>query len=78
MVIALSPFVDRVLTTCCAHPRARSPGELAASIVGVDIPILPAGPIEQALPLVRSGDGLVIATGSVFLAGAVRDLVGLR
>ena len=78
MVITLSPFIDRVYTTRCAHPRATSPGDLAASIIGVDVPVLPAGPIENALSLARTGKDLVIASGSVFLAGAVRDIVGVR
>ena len=78
VVVSLAPLVDRVLTTHCAHPRAASAGDLAALLVGVSVPVLPAGPVEQALELARAGDGLVIAAGSVFLAGAVRDLVGAR
>jgi len=38
--------------------------------------VLPAGPIEEALDVARSDGGLVIVAGSVFLAGAVRELVG--
>ncbi len=78
LVVALAPFVDRVLTTHCAHPRALSAGDLAERIVGVDVPVLPAGPVEDALPLARSRGDLVVASGSVFLVGAVRDLVGAR
>jgi dihydrofolate synthase/folylpolyglutamate synthase len=62
----LAPHVDRVLTTAGEHPRAMAPGDVAA------------GPIEQALPLARSGGGEVIAAGSIFLVGAVRDLLGIR
>jgi len=40
---------------------------------GVDV-----GPIEEALPRALDGGGLVIAAGSVFLAGAVRDILGAR
>lgn len=72
---ALKSTVDRVFTTQCRHPRARSPGELAEQLVGVGIPVLPAGTIEEALPAVRDGSALVIVAGSVFLAGAVRDIV---
>lgn len=78
VVVSLAPLVDRVLTTHCAHPRAASAGDLAAMLMGVSVPVLPAGPVEQALQLARSGEGLVIAAGSVFLVGAVRDLVGAR
>lgn len=78
VVVSLASGVDRVLTTHCAHPRARTAGDLAADLVDVDVPVLPAGPVEQALPLARSRGDLVVVAGSVFLAGAVRDLVGVR
>jgi dihydrofolate synthase/folylpolyglutamate synthase len=78
VVVSLAPCFDRVLTTHCAHPRAASAGDLAASLVGVDLPVLPAGSVEQALPLARARGDLVVVAGSVFLAGAVRDLLGAR
>ena len=78
VVVSLASCIDRVLTTHCAHPRAASAGDLAAELVGVDVPVLPAGSVEQALPIARSGEGMVIVAGSVFLAGAVRDLLGVR
>lgn len=77
MAVALEGVVDRVITTHCAHPRAVPAGQLAVSLVGVDLPVLPAGPIEDALPYARSGDGLVVVAGSIFLTGAVRELVGV-
>jgi dihydrofolate synthase/folylpolyglutamate synthase len=73
---ALRPMIDRVLTTSCAHPRAMMPGEVAERLVGLGVPVLPAGPIEDALPMAREGRGLVIVAGSLFLAGAARDLLG--
>lgn len=75
---ALRPCVDRVFTTHCSHPRACPAGELAAKLVGLGIPVLPAGGVEEALPMVRGGDTLVVVAGSVFLAGAVRDLLAAR
>lgn len=78
VVVSLAPLFDRLLTTHCAHPRAASAGDLAATLVGVSVPVLPAGPVEQALQVARAGGGLVVVAGSVFLAGAVRDLVGAR
>jgi dihydrofolate synthase/folylpolyglutamate synthase len=78
MVVALEGVVDRVITTRCAHPRALPAGSLAEALVGVAVPVLPAGPVEQALPLAQAGGGLVIAAGSIFLTGAVRELVGAR
>ena len=77
MVVILGPQVDRVWTTRCAHPRAREPGKLAGDVVGLEVPVLPAGPIEEALPSALAAGGLTIVAGSVFLAGAVRDLIGI-
>ena len=74
----LAPHVDRVLTTAGSHPRAMAPGDVAAALEGLSIPVMPAGPIEQALPLARARGGEVVAAGSIFLVGAVRDLLGIR
>ena len=76
MMGPLAGQVDRVLTTHCAHPRATPAGDLAQKLVDVRVPVLPAGPIEQALPMARQSGALVVVAGSVFLAGAVRELVG--
>lgn len=73
---ALAPLVDRILTTHCSHPRAMSAGLLATHLVDLSCAVLPAGPIEDALPVAREGKGPVMVAGSVFLAGAVRDLLG--
>ncbi len=74
----LAPQFDRVYTTACAHPKARSPGDVAAELEGLPIPVSPAGPLEEALPLARAEGGLVVVAGSLYLVGAVRDLVGIR
>ena len=37
--------------------------------------MLPAGAIEDALEMAMNKDGMVVVAGSVFLAGAVRELV---
>lgn len=82
MMGPLAAQVDRVFTTHCAHPRAMPAGDLAQKLVDVRLPVLPAGSIEDALTMALSEgagpDELVVVAGSVFLAGAVRDLVGLR
>ncbi|MDP2309027.1 MAG: folylpolyglutamate synthase/dihydrofolate synthase family protein [Pseudomonadota bacterium] len=75
---ALAPQVDRVYTTACAHPMARSPGDVAAQLEGLPVPVSPAGPLEEALPLAQADGGLVIVAGSLYLVGAVRDLAGIR
>lgn len=77
LVMALAPLFDRIVTTHCSHPRAESAGALAQRLVGVGVPVLPAGPVEAALPMVRA-EGPVVVAGSIFVVGAVRDLVGLR
>ncbi len=78
MVVQLAPHFDRVMTTQCSHPRAAEAGEIARQLIDVDMPVLPAGPIEQAISLARDGRSLVVAAGSIFLAGAVRDLLGAQ
>lgn len=72
----LAPQFGRILTTHCAHDRARKAGELAQDLVDLDIPVMPAGPIEEALPLALSEPGLVVVAGSLFTVGAARDLLG--
>lgn len=74
----LAPHVDRVFTTACSHPRALAPGEVAQVLEGMPIPVMPAGRIEEALALARAKGGEVVVAGSCFLAGAVRDLLGVR
>ena len=76
MLGPLAGQIDRVLTTHCSHPRATPAGDLAQGLIDVKVPVLPAGPIEDALKVARDEGGLVIVAGSVFLAGAVRELVG--
>ena len=78
MLGPLARHVDRVLTTHCSHPRATPAGDLAEQLIDIKIPVLPAGPIEQALDAAGDDGGMVIVAGSVFLAGAVRELVGHR
>ena len=78
MLGPLARHVDRVMTTHCTHPRATPAGDLAEQLVDIKIPVLPAGPIEQALDVATGDGGTVIVAGSVFLAGAVRELVGRR
>lgn len=77
VAVALAPLFDRVYTTHCGHPRAASAGELAERLPDLGVPVLPAGPVELALPRVRA-EGPVVVAGSIFLVGAARDLIGLR
>jgi dihydrofolate synthase/folylpolyglutamate synthase len=74
IVVTLAPLVERIYVTHCAHPRSARAGDLAARLVGIGVPLLPAGPVEDALPVARAR-GPVLVAGSIFLVGAVRDLV---
>jgi len=74
----LAPQVDRVYTTACDHAKARSPGDVAAELEGLPVPVRPAGALAEALPLARADGGLVIVAGSLYLVGAVRDLAGVK
>ncbi len=73
---ALAPHVDRVYTTACDHPKARSPWSVAAELEGLSVPVSPAGPLADALSACRNGRDLVIVAGSLYLVGAVRSLLG--
>ncbi len=42
------------------------------------VPVVPAGPIADALSLARESGDLVVVAGSLFLVGAVRDLLGIK
>lgn len=72
----LAPQVDRILTTACDHPKARSPWDVAGQLAGLSVPVTPCGPIAEALAAARNGRDLVIVAGSLYLIGAARDLVG--
>jgi dihydrofolate synthase / folylpolyglutamate synthase len=78
IAVLLAPQVDRVYTTACAHTRALSPEQVATALEGLSIPVQAAGGIGEALAAARALDGEVIVAGSVFLAGAVRDMLGVR
>ena len=72
----LAPEVDRILTTSCAHARAMPAGTVAEALVDFDLPVLSVGPVEEALSRAQEEPGLLVVAGSLFLAGAVRDLLG--
>jgi dihydrofolate synthase/folylpolyglutamate synthase len=72
----LAPYVKAVVTTRCSHPRAMEPGVVAAQLVDLKMPVIPAGRVEEALRVAKSHGGVVVVAGSLFLAGAVRELCG--
>ena len=57
-------------------PRALDCVRLAEQLVDIHPGVLSGGRIEEALPRAVNQGELVVAAGSVFLAGAVRDMLG--
>lgn len=75
VIAPLLPQVDEVVTTRCAHPKARDPLELARMLEEIDVLLSEGGAIEEALPEVfREADETIVA-GSIYLAGAARSIV---
>ena len=64
-----------------ASARAASVDDMLAAAHALDVPAYAAASAEDALALARSltpPGGLIVATGSVFLVGAIREAAGLR
>jgi dihydrofolate synthase/folylpolyglutamate synthase len=74
-IAPLLPLVDEVVTTRCAHPKARDSVELAMALEGVDALLAEGGRIEEALPEVYREAHETLVVGSLFLAGAVKSIV---
>lgn len=75
IVEPLLPHVDELVTTRCAHPKARDPYDLAVELQDAAVVLSAGGTIEETLPEVVFEAAEVIVAGSLYLAGAVRDLV---
>lgn len=73
----LVPHVDEVVCTRCNHPKAQSPEALGDLVRHLHPVISVSGSIEEALPEARSDADEVVVAGSLYLVGAVRDLLGL-
>lgn len=71
-----SAFADRVVTTAVDWPRALAPEKLAEHYP--DKPVCAVSGVENALKEARrqaGEDGLVVCAGSVYIAGAVLNLL---
>lgn len=79
MVERLRPLVEGIVITAVDSPRAVPTGVLADRVaVLVDVPVLVAESVEEAIDMARAeagADGAVLVTGSLYLAGEVRDLL---
>lgn len=71
----LLPFVDEVVLTQCAHPKARSPHDIAERLGEVDVVLSDGGPIEECLAEIFVDAEETIVSGSLYLVGAARELV---
>ena len=81
MIEALAPHLEKVVASRADSPRAMSPEEISRRIGSVcDLPVVecqdPAEAIVMASRLAGS-TGRVLVTGSLYLVGAVRTLLGL-
>jgi dihydrofolate synthase/folylpolyglutamate synthase len=68
---------DHVLLVAVHNPRSATVEELAAAAQRLDIPAHLATSLQDALKLAQSltpKDGVIVATGSVFLVGEIRAL----
>ncbi len=72
MLKALTPAAQHVILTQAMHPRAADPSELRNMITGVEVEIrVPVrAAVERALAI-TARDGVVVATGSLFVVGEV-------
>lgn len=71
----LLPHVDEVVLTRCAHPKAREPIDLAASLGEIGVLLSDGGPIDECLAEVFVEAQETVVAGSLYLAGAARSLV---
>ncbi|MCO4743328.1 MAG: bifunctional folylpolyglutamate synthase/dihydrofolate synthase [Proteobacteria bacterium] len=70
----LLPYVDEVITTHCAHPKARKSHDLAAMLQELEIILADGGPIDDVLAEVYAEADETLVAGSLYLCGAVRSL----
>ncbi len=76
---ALLPSIDGLIVTKSRHPRAQEPQEVAAVAAG-RVPTLVAASVAQAISYGldnMAGDGILCATGSLFVAAEAREALGL-
>ena len=77
MFSALLPRVRRVVATQSIHPRALEPGKLVELAHQFGVPAQAVIPVEDALLKaleLADQEAAIVATGSLFLAAAVREL----
>ncbi|MFZ0012959.1 MAG: Mur ligase family protein [Acidimicrobiia bacterium] len=81
MIERLAPVAKGVITTAVESERALSAADLAARVAQIlpDIPVLAADKVSDGLDMARveaGVDGAVLVTGSLYMVGEVRDILG--
>ena len=73
----LLPVTSSVIATAASTPRAMPANELAARVRAIDAarPVEAIDSVAAALARAIDGSGSVCVAGSIFLAGAVRDIL---
>ena len=69
---------DHIVLAPIDNARAASLAELLAAARAMDVPAQAAGSAAEALAIAREvtpAGGLIVATGSIYLVGALRELV---
>jgi dihydrofolate synthase/folylpolyglutamate synthase len=77
MFAELMPRVSQVVATKSIHPRAIDPEKLVEMARQYDRPAKAVSEIERALDValeIADGEAIVLATGSIFVAAAVREV----
>ena len=72
----LKPLTSRLVATRASSPRAASPDDIAAAATELGFTVQIAPDIPAALQLTRD-DRPLLVTGSLFVAGEVREALGL-
>jgi len=78
IVEELAQLSPKVIATCSRHPRSASTAELTRSFLSHGIEPLEVDSSEQAVSVARDmagEDDLILATGSLFLAAEVREVI---
>lgn len=80
MVQTLAPTVDHVIAVAPGNPRAADPSRIRAACEALGLSVEEADDIEHAMDLAdgvtRPSDGIIV-TGSLYLVGEARTLLGL-
>lgn len=77
VALLLAPQVNRILTTYCSHHRAMLDKDIEKLVSGI-VPTYSVGSIEEAQHYIDLEKEIVVAAGSIFLVGAVKDLLGRK